>query len=89
MLEELIFIRLCFLHFFVLDTRSLWDNIVYQPATQTLTWESACPVHVTVSLCQLMKINDQCVDLEGTVNIATEKVSNNNKKRKCSLHYTT
>ncbi|XP_070611482.1 interleukin-17 receptor E-like protein isoform X2 [Erythrolamprus reginae] len=56
------------------DTKSLWDNIVYQPATQTLTWEAACPVHVTVSLCQLMKINDQCVDLEGTVNIAAEKV---------------
>ncbi|XP_032077675.1 putative interleukin-17 receptor E-like isoform X2 [Thamnophis elegans] len=56
------------------DTKSLWDNIIYQPATQTLSWEAACPVHVTVSLCQLMKINDQCVDLEGTVNIATEKV---------------
>ncbi|KAG8142808.1 hypothetical protein E2320_006008 [Naja naja] len=52
---------------------SLWDNIVYQAVTQTLTWEAACPVHVTVSLCQLMKINGQCVDLEGTVNIATEK----------------
>ncbi|XP_063165421.1 interleukin-17 receptor E-like protein [Candoia aspera] len=56
------------------DTKTLWDNIVYEPATQTLAWEAACPVHVTVSLCQLMKTNDQCVDLENTVNIATEKV---------------
>ncbi|XP_028601145.2 interleukin-17 receptor E-like protein [Podarcis muralis] len=56
------------------DTKALWDNVIYNPNTQTLEWEAACPVHVTVSLCQLMKTNDQCVDLENTANIAAEKV---------------
>ncbi|XP_060135402.1 putative interleukin-17 receptor E-like [Zootoca vivipara] len=57
-----------------LDTKALWDNVIYNPNTQTLAWEAACPVHVTVSLCQLMKTNDRCVDLENTANIAAEKV---------------
>ncbi|XP_062991082.1 interleukin-17 receptor E-like protein [Elgaria multicarinata webbii] len=56
------------------DTKALWDNIIYNPVTQTLAWEAACPVHVTVSLCRLMKTNDQCVDLENTSNPAAEKV---------------
>ncbi|KYO47489.1 putative interleukin-17 receptor E-like isoform A [Alligator mississippiensis] len=45
------------------DTKALWDNIMYNSATQTLAWEQACPVQVRVSLCRLMKSNYQCVDL--------------------------
>ncbi|XP_061493837.1 putative interleukin-17 receptor E-like [Rhineura floridana] len=56
------------------DTEALWDSISYNPVTQTLAWEAACPVQVTVSLCELMKTNDPCVDLENTSNAAPEKV---------------
>ncbi|KAH0616533.1 hypothetical protein JD844_027718, partial [Phrynosoma platyrhinos] len=56
------------------DTKALWDNIDYNPVTQTLAWEAACPIHVTVSLCQLMKTDDECVDLENTSSRALEKV---------------
>ncbi|XP_029766694.1 putative interleukin-17 receptor E-like [Terrapene carolina triunguis] len=55
------------------DTKALWDNIVYNPATQTLAWEPACPVHVTVNLCRLTKSNDQCVDLQNSSTTAPEK----------------
>ncbi|XP_042322524.1 putative interleukin-17 receptor E-like [Sceloporus undulatus] len=56
------------------DTKALWDNINYNPVTQTLAWEAACPIHATVSLCQLMKTDDECVDLENTSSRALEKV---------------
>uniref|UniRef100_A0A8D0BPF8 Interleukin 17 receptor E like n=2 Tax=Salvator merianae TaxID=96440 RepID=A0A8D0BPF8_SALMN len=56
------------------NTKALWENIIYNPVTQTLAWEAACPIHVTVSLCQQMKTNDQCVDLENSSQIAQEKV---------------
>ncbi|XP_072856705.2 interleukin-17 receptor E-like protein isoform X2 [Pogona vitticeps] len=56
------------------DTKALWDNIHYNPVTQMLAWEAACPVHVTVSLCQLMQMDDRCVDLEKTSKTTPEKV---------------
>uniref|UniRef100_A0A8C8S125 Interleukin-17 receptor C/E N-terminal domain-containing protein n=1 Tax=Pelusios castaneus TaxID=367368 RepID=A0A8C8S125_9SAUR len=55
------------------DTKALWDSIIYNPVTQTLAWEPACPVHVTVNLCRSMKSNDQCVDLQNSSNTAPEK----------------
>ncbi|XP_077661825.1 interleukin-17 receptor E-like protein [Eretmochelys imbricata] len=56
------------------DTKALWDNIVYNSATQTLAWKPACPVHVTVNLCRLTQSNDQCVDLQNASTTAPEKV---------------
>ncbi|XP_075784087.1 interleukin-17 receptor E-like protein isoform X2 [Pelodiscus sinensis] len=56
------------------DTEALWDNIAYNPATQTLAWEPACPVSVTVNLCRLTKLNDPCVELQNSSITAPEKV---------------
>nr|XP_009507223.1 PREDICTED: putative interleukin-17 receptor E-like [Phalacrocorax carbo] len=56
------------------DTKVLWDNIVYNPVTQTLAWEPACPVLVTVNLCRLMKSNDHCEDIENSFKNSPEKV---------------
>ncbi|NXO49598.1 I17RE protein, partial [Aramus guarauna] len=55
-------------------TKVLWDNIVYNPATQTLAWEPACPVLVMVNLCRLMKSNDRCEDIQNTSKNSPEKV---------------
>ncbi|NXN99238.1 I17RE protein, partial [Rhinopomastus cyanomelas] len=55
-------------------TKVLWDNIVYDPATQTLAWEPACPVHVVVNLCRLMVSNDHCDDIQNSSKISPEKV---------------
>ncbi|XP_010579572.1 PREDICTED: putative interleukin-17 receptor E-like [Haliaeetus leucocephalus] len=56
------------------DTKALWDNIVYNPATQTLAWEPACPVLVMVNLCRLMKSNDHCEDIQNSSKNSPEKV---------------
>nr|XP_060635535.1 putative interleukin-17 receptor E-like [Anolis sagrei ordinatus] len=56
------------------DTKALWDNINYNPATQSLVWEAACPIDVSVSLCQLMETDDECVDLENTFKTGLGKV---------------
>ncbi|XP_025968837.1 interleukin-17 receptor E-like protein isoform X1 [Dromaius novaehollandiae] len=55
------------------DTKVLWDNIVYNPVTQTVAWEPACPVFVTVNLCRLMKSNDHCEDIQNTSKNSPEK----------------
>ncbi|KFU91000.1 Putative interleukin-17 receptor E-like, partial [Chaetura pelagica] len=55
-------------------TKVLWDNIVYNPATQTLAWEPACPVLVMVNLCRLMKSNDHCEDIQNSSKNSPEKV---------------
>ncbi|NXY41681.1 I17RE protein, partial [Ceuthmochares aereus] len=55
-------------------TEALWDNIVYNPATQTLAWEPACPMLVMVNLCRLMKSNDHCDDIQNTSKNSSEKV---------------
>nr|XP_056702462.1 putative interleukin-17 receptor E-like [Euleptes europaea] len=59
---------------FTNNTKALWDDVIYNPVTQTLTWEAACPIHVNVSLCRLMKTNNQCVDLLNSSKTAPEKV---------------
>ncbi|NWJ03999.1 I17RE protein, partial [Crypturellus undulatus] len=56
------------------NTKTLWDNIVYNPITQTLAWEPACPVFVTVNLCRLMKPNHHCEDIQNTSKSSPEKV---------------
>ncbi|XP_010014270.1 PREDICTED: putative interleukin-17 receptor E-like [Nestor notabilis] len=56
------------------DTKALWDNIVYNPVTQTLAWEPACPVLVMVNLCRLMKSNDYCEDIQNSSRSSPEKV---------------
>ena len=56
------------------DTKALWDNIVYNPATQTLAWEPACPVLVMVNLCRLMKSDDHCEDIQNSSKNSPEKV---------------
>lgn len=53
---------------------ALWDNIVYNPVTQTLAWEPACPVLVIVNLCRLMKSNDHCEDIQDSSKRFPEKV---------------
>ncbi|NWR73156.1 I17RE protein, partial [Centropus unirufus] len=53
---------------------ALWDNIVYNPVTQTLAWEPACPVLVTVNLCRLTKSNGNCEDIQHTSKNSSEKV---------------
>ncbi|XP_048796876.1 putative interleukin-17 receptor E-like isoform X4 [Lagopus muta] len=55
------------------DTMALWDNIVYNPVTQTLAWEPACPVLVIVNLCRLMKSNDHCEDIQDSSKRFPEK----------------
>ncbi|XP_068020408.1 interleukin-17 receptor E-like protein isoform X3 [Melanerpes formicivorus] len=55
------------------DTKMLWDNIVYNPLTQTLAWEPACPVLVVVNLCRLMKSNNHCEDIQNTSKRSPEK----------------
>ncbi|XP_060100526.1 putative interleukin-17 receptor E-like [Heteronotia binoei] len=56
------------------NTKALWDGIIYNSVTQTLSWEAACPVQVNVSLCRLMKTSDQCVDLLNSSKTVPEKV---------------
>ncbi|NXS20833.1 I17RE protein, partial [Mystacornis crossleyi] len=56
------------------DTQVLWDNIVYNPLTQTLAWEPACPVLVMVNLCRFTKSNDHCEDIENSFKNSPEKV---------------
>ncbi|NWR88657.1 I17RE protein, partial [Furnarius figulus] len=58
----------------VTNTKILWDNIVYNPSTQTLAWEPVCPVLVMVNLCRFMKSNDNCEDIENSSKNSTEKV---------------
>lgn len=60
--------------FWCTDTTALWDNIVYNPVTQTLAWEPACPVLVIVNLCRLMKSNDHCEDIQDSSKRFPEKV---------------
>ncbi|XP_053112199.1 putative interleukin-17 receptor E-like [Hemicordylus capensis] len=58
------------------DTEALWDNnIVYISRTKTLSWEAACPVNVTVSLCQRKETNGECVDIENTSKTVQDKVT--------------
>ncbi|CAH2278218.1 Hypothetical predicted protein [Pelobates cultripes] len=53
-------IRLCpFKH----DTNTLWDNIAYNPMSETVSWEPTCPVPVTINLCWLDASNDNCINL--------------------------
>ncbi|NXU65746.1 I17EL protein, partial [Horornis vulcanius] len=56
------------------DTQVLWDNIVYNPSTQTLAWEPACPVLVMVNLCRFTKSNEHCEDIEKSFKNSPEKV---------------
>ncbi|KAK4831682.1 hypothetical protein QYF61_018679 [Mycteria americana] len=56
------------------NTKVLWDNIVYNPATQTLAWEPACPVLVMVNLCRLMNSNDHCEDIQNSSRNSPEKL---------------
>ncbi|KFP30384.1 Putative interleukin-17 receptor E-like, partial [Colius striatus] len=56
------------------DTKALWDNIVYNPVTQTLAWEPACPVLVRVNLCRLMKSDDHCEDIPNSSKTTSEKI---------------
>ncbi|NWI84499.1 I17RE protein, partial [Pitta sordida] len=65
-------IRLCP---FENDTNTLWDNIVYNPSTQTLAWEPPCPVRVMVNLCRFTKSNEDCEDIENSSKHSPEKVS--------------
>ncbi|XP_064512286.1 interleukin-17 receptor E-like protein [Pseudopipra pipra] len=58
---------------FANDTKTLWDNIVYNPSTQTLAWEPACPVLVMVNLCRFTKLNHDCEDIENSSKNSTEK----------------
>ncbi|XP_048158269.1 putative interleukin-17 receptor E-like isoform X1 [Corvus hawaiiensis] len=55
------------------DTQVLWDNTVYNPLTQTLAWEPACPVLVMVNLCRFTKSNDHCEDIENSFRNSPEK----------------
>ncbi|KFQ30003.1 Putative interleukin-17 receptor E-like, partial [Mesitornis unicolor] len=55
-------------------TKALWDNLVYNSVTQTLAWEPACPVLVTVNLCRLMTSNDHCEDIQNSSKNSPEKV---------------
>ncbi|NWI44012.1 I17RE protein, partial [Picathartes gymnocephalus] len=55
-------------------TQVLWDNIVYNPSTQTLAWEPACPVLVMVNLCRFIKSNDHCEDIENSFKNSPDKV---------------
>ncbi|KAL2308987.1 hypothetical protein Nmel_005165, partial [Mimus melanotis] len=56
-----------------INTQVLWDNVVYNPLTQTLAWEPACPVLVMVNLCRFTKSNDHCEDIENTFKNSPEK----------------
>ncbi|KAF2975575.1 hypothetical protein EK904_010847 [Melospiza melodia maxima] len=72
------YVRLCHKWFTCEDAGAfavvLWDNIVYNPSTQTLAWEPACPVLVMVNLCRFTKLNDHCEDIEKSFKNSSEKV---------------
>ncbi|RLW06509.1 hypothetical protein DV515_00004352 [Chloebia gouldiae] len=55
------------------NTQVLWDNIIYNPSTQTLAWEPACPVLVMVNLCRFTKSSDHCEDIEKSFKNSSEK----------------
>ncbi|XP_062931915.1 interleukin-17 receptor E-like protein [Cynocephalus volans] len=46
------------------DTEALWDAIHYQPVSQELTWEPACPVSGRVSLCWSPEPGAHCHELQ-------------------------
>lgn len=53
----------------------LWLGINFDPFEGTLSWEPACPVTATVSLCRATE-SGSCTDLPGTSrNVTREKVS--------------
>lgn len=52
----------------------LWLGINFDPLEGTLSWEPACPVAATVSLCHALE-NGSCAELPGTShNVTREKV---------------
>ncbi|XP_057598978.1 putative interleukin-17 receptor E-like isoform X3 [Hippopotamus amphibius kiboko] len=46
------------------DTETLWDAIHYQPVSQALSWEPACPVSGRVSLCWRPGPGARCLELQ-------------------------
>ncbi|XP_078535669.1 interleukin-17 receptor E-like protein isoform X2 [Lissotriton helveticus] len=56
------------------DTQALWNGVVYNPVTQSLAWQSACPVQATVSLCQKSELDDKCLNLPNSLRSAVRKV---------------
>ncbi|KAG8439865.1 hypothetical protein GDO86_005874, partial [Hymenochirus boettgeri] len=51
------------------DIDLLWDNIKYNPVTQTMAWQSSCPIHANVSLCWMIGHNDNCADLTNSLHL--------------------
>ncbi|XP_074083338.1 interleukin-17 receptor E-like protein [Macrotis lagotis] len=57
------------------DTRILWDDIFYNPFTQSLSWEPPCPVQAEVHLCGMSKMGDLCWELSDTSRTAVGSVN--------------
>ncbi|XP_060980267.1 putative interleukin-17 receptor E-like isoform X1 [Dama dama] len=56
------------------DTESLWDAIHYQPGSQVLSWEPACPMRGRVSLCWRPGPGAHCLELKHSGRPARGKV---------------
>ncbi|KAM4748891.1 interleukin-17 receptor E-like protein [Rhinophrynus dorsalis] len=55
------------------EISTLWDSITYSPITETLTWQSSCPVESTVSLCWMAHHSDKCVILPDSLTKVNDK----------------
>lgn len=54
----------------------LWSGVAFDPLEQTLSWDPACPVSASVTLCQNRE-DGYCVDLpHASQNVSREKVQN-------------
>ncbi|OWK03682.1 hypothetical protein Celaphus_00013641 [Cervus elaphus hippelaphus] len=56
------------------DRESLWDAIHYQPGSQVLSWEPACPMRGRVSLCWRPGPGAHCLELKHSGRPARGKV---------------
>ncbi|KAL0625569.1 putative interleukin-17 receptor E-like [Plecturocebus cupreus] len=52
----------------------LWDTVYYQPGSQTLSWEPACPVSGQVSLCWCPGPGASCHKLQHSSQLAHRRV---------------
>ncbi|XP_041110848.1 putative interleukin-17 receptor E-like isoform X2 [Polyodon spathula] len=56
------------------NTEELWSGITYNPISQELVWELACPTEVRVSLCWTTEHIHSCTDLPNSSQIVQNKI---------------
>ncbi|XP_033888102.3 interleukin-17 receptor E-like isoform X2 [Acipenser ruthenus] len=56
------------------NTEELWSGITYNPISQELVWELACPIEVRVSLCWTTEHIHNCTDLPNSSQTVQNKI---------------